>query len=150
MAPQNPVNNADGGEDRKARWVKRDAIQKRNRDEIQRVIAYHEAGHAVVARTLGVQINDIRLASRDNHVQTYSAGWAAKDDTVEDRIAGYEKDAKVAMAGMIAQPKLNVSFARQLTVPRMGSSVIPLPAVDLPGDQNSFCKKICRPVRASV
>jgi hypothetical protein len=66
---------------------------------IHRAIAYHEAGHAVVARTLGLQINDIR----DNCVQTYSEGLAAKDGTTEDRIAGYEKDAKTAMAGMIAQ-----------------------------------------------
>jgi hypothetical protein len=78
-----------------------EAKRKRDAVQIQRVIAYHEAGHAVVARTLGLQINDIRLASRN--VQTYSAGWAAKDGTAEDRIAAYEKDAKTAMAGMIAQ-----------------------------------------------
>jgi hypothetical protein len=76
---------------------------KRKRDALQIVIAYHEAGHAVVARTLGLRINDIRLASRDNYVQTHSEGWVTKDGTAEERIVAYEKDAKTAMAGMIAQ-----------------------------------------------
>jgi hypothetical protein len=46
--------------------------------------------------------------------------------------------------------KLKRYFWSTLSVPRMRSRVILIPAVNLPGDQNSYCKKIYRPVRASV
>jgi hypothetical protein len=73
---------------------------------VRRLIAYHEAGHAVVARLSGININDMRvdtLLTGANYVQTWSAGHAAREGSAEERIAGYETDARVSMAGMIAQ-----------------------------------------------
>ncbi|HEY2528575.1 MAG TPA: hypothetical protein VGJ20_11620 [Xanthobacteraceae bacterium] len=44
---------------------------------LRRIIFIHEAGHAVVARKLGVEIADIDMTANDDdsvaHVQTYSA-----------------------------------------------------------------------------
>jgi hypothetical protein len=90
------------GEAKRKREV-RMSEDKRKRE----VRAHHEAGHAVVARTLGLQIYDIRLANGDDYVQTSSEAWAAKDGTAEDRIAAYEKEAKTSMAGVIAQHQVS-------------------------------------------
>jgi hypothetical protein len=71
------------------------------------VIAYHEAGHAVAARVLGIGINAMSLKAITGdslaHVQTHSALHGADHSSIEAQIAGAEKDVKVAMAGMIAQ-----------------------------------------------
>jgi hypothetical protein len=69
--------------------------------------AYHEAGHAVVARLLGVGTLLVALfaTSDDNSASalTASAAWKARADDVPSRIAAHEKDAKVALAGPLAQ-----------------------------------------------
>jgi hypothetical protein len=63
--------------------------------------AHHEAGHAVIARVLGVEVT--YAAMLDANVQTTGALYAARNGEPAALIAGAEKDAKVALAGAIAQ-----------------------------------------------
>jgi len=63
--------------------------------------AHHEAGHAVIARVLGVEVT--YAAMLDANVQTTSALYAARNSEPATLIAGAESDAKVALAGAIAQ-----------------------------------------------
>jgi hypothetical protein len=69
----------------------------------KKVMAYHEAGHAVVARVLGVGVPYAALFPVDSNsragVPTASAAWHASRDVVAARIAGHETDAKVPFAG---------------------------------------------------
>jgi len=73
-----------------------------------RIKAFHQAGHAVIARILGVEV--IRAAmsptSDDNldDVMTRSAAWLARDVTdISAKVLAFEADAKVALAGTVAQ-----------------------------------------------
>ena len=67
----------------------------------------HEAGHAVIARALGVGVVHIALFSLDpgsrGGAQSRSASWLAPADDLLAQIAGYEIDAKVSLAGPQAQ-----------------------------------------------
>jgi hypothetical protein len=68
------------------------------------VRAFHEAGHAVVARLLGVQITEAIVRFRPVryfHVQTRSAGHVARG--TPDFRKGLEADIQVSLAGHIAQ-----------------------------------------------
>jgi len=68
-------------------------------------IAYHEAGHAVVARRLGVGISYVTMLpgfGQTAGVQTCSAAHAA-GDAPEAFICGCEADAQVSLAGPIAE-----------------------------------------------
>jgi hypothetical protein len=68
--------------------------------------AHHEAGHAVVARVLGIGIEHAVLAKNDapfdSNVLRYSAAYQGRHDQAA-RHAGLEKDVKVSLAGPIAQ-----------------------------------------------
>jgi hypothetical protein len=69
-------------------------------------IAHHEAGHAVIARVLGVEVAEIvmfRTAGTTAHVTTVSAAHLARDVGVAAFSAGLDHDIKVALAGPIAQ-----------------------------------------------
>lgn len=73
----------------------------------QITFAHHEAGHAVVARVLGVAVSYASLhpvdpESRAN-VVTASASWLVNENDVHGKIAALEKDAKVAFGGPLAQ-----------------------------------------------
>jgi ATP-dependent Zn protease len=66
--------------------------------------AFHEAGHAVAARLLGVEIAEAVVRFRPNpyfHVQTRSAGDRASGTPGFRK--GLEADIQVALAGHIAQ-----------------------------------------------
>jgi hypothetical protein len=67
------------------------------------MIAHHEAGHAVIARVLGIGVTHVTrfLAV----AQTRSATWLALDADTPTLLAAMEKDAKVSFAGPIAQQK---------------------------------------------
>jgi hypothetical protein len=69
----------------------------------RRVIAHHEAGHAVIACKLGIRIDHVVVRGRRAAV-IHSAGWLSMGDAdIETRVAAYESDAVVALAGLAAQ-----------------------------------------------
>lgn len=71
--------------------------------------AHHEAGHAVIARKLGIEIEyvSVRPTSEQNsgNVRAHSAAWLARDLDVPAQIAAFEKDIKVALAGRVANKR---------------------------------------------
>jgi ATP-dependent Zn protease len=71
----------------------------------KKVKAHHEAGHAVVARVLDVDVQHVSLPVGDDGAvaETRSALHQVGDKTPSAQIAAAEKDAKVALAGVIAQ-----------------------------------------------
>jgi ATP-dependent Zn protease len=85
----------------------RSALVSKLTSKQQRILAHHEAGHAVVARVLGVGISYASLFPIDPqskaNVVTASASWLVDESDVQGKIAALEKDAKVAFAGAHAQ-----------------------------------------------
>ena len=71
--------------------------------------SFHEAGHAVVARILGVEVSGItmRPSGADNTagVETVSASWLARKASTSEQVLACENDALVALAGMAAQAR---------------------------------------------
>jgi hypothetical protein len=68
--------------------------------------AYHEAGHAVAARLLGLDVDRIvmtRSGKTAAYVTGKSAVWKAKDEGPEVRIAAIEAETKMLLAGTAAQ-----------------------------------------------
>ena len=75
-------------------------------EAIRKVIAYHEAGHAVVARLLDQKIVSAtisEIADDNTSVLRTSAAHAARESGTAARVAGYEIDAKISLAGPMAQ-----------------------------------------------
>jgi ATP-dependent Zn protease len=66
----------------------------------KKALAYHEAGHAVIARMLGISIEyaTLRALDGDARALAHSAAHLAPDD-----LEALEKDAIVALAGPTAQ-----------------------------------------------
>lgn len=77
------------------------------KSEREAVIAHHEAGHAVIARVLGMGIGCVTLFSTDSNNEavalTISASSAARGADQATLIAALEKDAMVSLAGSYAQ-----------------------------------------------
>jgi ATP-dependent Zn protease len=78
--------------------------------KLDAIKAYHEAGHAVVARALGLgvpyasilPIDEMTVAGAPHE----SAAWRVRDSSDLSALAqGYETDAKVMLAGPNAQHK---------------------------------------------
>lgn len=69
------------------------------------MMAYHEAAHAVLARRQGLACTEIRMSGSVGAL-TASASYES-GEAVEAKIAGYEIDAAVALAGPVA----NVRFS---------------------------------------
>ena len=68
------------------------------------IIAYQEAGHAVVARVLGIAVPCVTILNGAQFAVRESAAWLARDDADRSVIVrAIENDAKVALAGMCAQ-----------------------------------------------
>jgi ATP-dependent Zn protease len=69
--------------------------------------AYHEAGHAVIARVLGVGVPQLTLVSVDADTAasatTASAAALADRNDLFAHVAGIEKDIKISMAGPQSQ-----------------------------------------------
>jgi hypothetical protein len=86
--------------------------------KIRRIKSFHEAGHAVIARKLGVEVSNLtmRPTGPDNTagVETISVSWLARTHSTSEQVIGCENDAIVALAGMTAQarshPHLQVTF----------------------------------------
>jgi hypothetical protein len=69
-------------------------------------LAYHEAGHAVIARVLGVEVTGVMMFRTEGATavaMTRSAAYLARGKDIATFVAGLEIDAKVALAGAIAQ-----------------------------------------------
>jgi hypothetical protein len=74
----------------------------------KKVKAYHEAGHAVVARVLGISVEHVSLLAGGGNstgALTHCALYQARGQAHSVQIAAAEKDAKVALAGGIAQQR---------------------------------------------
>jgi hypothetical protein len=73
------------------------------------VKAYHEAGHAVIAHELGIEVDYVVLFSTDpsneSVARTHSATWRYSDADVPTLISAMERDAKVSLAGIYAQSR---------------------------------------------
>jgi hypothetical protein len=86
------------------------------------VRAVHEAGHAVIARKVGLEITRVTAVGKEPAVQSQSAWWlVTREHTangnavdVPTMVAALEKDAIVALAGFAAQrrayPELTPTF----------------------------------------
>lgn len=70
---------------------------------MRRVIAYHEAGHAVIARKLGLDTPHATARWKDPIAHSELAYFLAAHLDTSARIAACEKDAIVALAGYAAQ-----------------------------------------------
>lgn len=73
----------------------------------QKVIAHHEAGHAVVARVLRIAVPHVAMFSTDGQgladATTGSASWLASKGDQAAHLRALEDDAKVSLAGPYAQ-----------------------------------------------
>src|ERR1700751_4416582 len=75
---------------------------KRERQK-HRLRAFHEAGHAVAARLLGIEIAEARMKDDDAQVLTHSAAYAADPSDAPAHLAALYADLQVALAGDIGQ-----------------------------------------------
>ena len=77
----------------------------------ERIIAYHEAGHAVVARVLGLGVVHVAMFPTDGDglagAQTWSAAWLARDADHSTKLRALENDAKVNLAGRRHRPTID-------------------------------------------
>lgn len=73
----------------------------------ERAVAFHEAGHAVVARLLGVKVDHLTMfstgAGNSASATTQSAVWQAVDADLTGKIEAVMKDMKVRLGGPHAQ-----------------------------------------------
>jgi hypothetical protein len=72
-------------------------------EAVHRVTCYHEAGHAVTAIVLGQRIEYVTMDAIQPLVYRPSAAYEAREGDIAVQVAGYEIDAKVALAGPLAQ-----------------------------------------------
>lgn len=80
----------------------------------EKIIAIHEAGHAVIARVLGIAVTQVAMFPTDGKggaagAQTGSASWLANEADRSAQIRAAENDAKVCLAGPHAQQKYRPS-----------------------------------------
>ena len=73
-------------------------------EAVHKVICYHEAGHTVMAILLGQRIEYVSVDMEGkSHLYRPSAAYDAREGDVAAQVAGHEIDAKVALAGPLAQ-----------------------------------------------
>lgn len=71
----------------------------------------HEAGHAVIARALGVAVPTVTVRSAAPMAMAASATYLAASLDVAARIAALETDAKISLAGRTANHREQPHFA---------------------------------------
>ena len=80
-----------------------------SKGKLDRLKAYHEAGHAVVARKLGIAMSYVTMLPTDDMTGggalTNSASWLARDADQATHLAAIEKDMKALLAGPHAQAR---------------------------------------------
>jgi ATP-dependent Zn protease len=72
----------------------------------EKITAYHEAGHAVIARMLGIAVEYVTTLSddlTDGGALTHSAAYLARDADQATRLAAITKDMVVSLAGPYAE-----------------------------------------------
>jgi ATP-dependent Zn protease len=70
----------------------------------KKAVAYHEAGHAVIARVLGVEVGHVSMEERS--AGTFNAYYLVKDDPdLTLRLEAIETDTKVSLAGPHTQTR---------------------------------------------
>jgi ATP-dependent Zn protease len=108
-------------------------MKRKRRLRLQRRIAVHEAGHTAIARVLGMRVFHValfpvNLNSKNPGAWIERAEALAPADDVIARIRGIEIDAKIAMAGPLAEElyrppsrksALNWSSDAEQTKPRL-------------------------------
>jgi ATP-dependent Zn protease len=67
--------------------------------------AYHEAGHAVIARMLGLKVHYVTTLESAEAALTHCAAYQARNADQVTRLAAFMKDIIVALAGPQAQLK---------------------------------------------
>ena len=80
-----------------------------SKGKLDRLKAYHEAGHAVVARTLGMAMSYVTMLPTDDMTAgsavANSASWLARDADQVTQLAAIEKDMMACLAGPLAQAR---------------------------------------------
>ncbi|HYA29870.1 MAG TPA: hypothetical protein VEI95_13690 [Acidobacteriota bacterium] len=80
-----------------------------SKGKLERLKAYHEAGHAVVARTLGIAMSYVTTLPTEDMTAggalANSASWLARDADQATQLAAIEKDMKACLAGPHAQAR---------------------------------------------
>ena len=88
------------------------------KSKIERLKAYHEAGHAVVAQTLGVAMVYVTLLSTDDMTAastlTRSAASLARDADQAMQLTAHENDMKVCLAGPYAEERYQPSKGKRI------------------------------------
>src|SRR5690349_16931433 len=79
----------------------------------KKVIAYHEASHAVVGRTLGAEVPWVDLISAT--APHRSLAHLARELDVQTQIAAHETDAKICFAGAQGQVQYCASVGQAMT-----------------------------------
>jgi ATP-dependent Zn protease len=77
------------------------------------IVAYHEAGHAVVAGRLGLKIVYVNILDGGEGALTESATSLARDLDKETYLAAISKDIIVALAGPLAQQRRRAPPAKR-------------------------------------
>jgi hypothetical protein len=81
--------------------------------EMRRITSYHEAGHAVVARILGLSVESISMATAEGSQARSMIKTALSDawsGSQTEKLKACEIDIKVALAGPIAQYRYRGRF----------------------------------------
>jgi len=95
--------------------------------KIRRVKSFHESGHAVIARVLGIQVSGVtmRPAGPDNTagVETLPASWLARNSDTAEQVFACENDAIVAFAGMAAQARSHPSLLVKIDNPEFQGDI---------------------------
>jgi hypothetical protein len=85
--------------------------------KIRKLKAFHEAGHAVVARALGITVPLVSMkstaANNGGSVLVESASWQNRNADTPTRIRAAEANAMVALAGGIAQERSHPRYRVQ-------------------------------------
>jgi hypothetical protein len=76
-------------------------MKMKRSESLRNILAYHEAGHAVLARKLGAEVVCVNVRARSGEV--YRKGWVSRYSDPHTRIADYRRNTIIALAGQCAE-----------------------------------------------